>query len=587
MHVRAPRRAAIGLLLAALALEAAPGGLGAEPPPPAVQQEPWARLRADDPAERAAAIAALEGPLEEVAGAIPFLVLALEDEQAAVRAAAAERLLAWAQQCADPLLDALEQARPAPRAGVFGALLSIGQRVTPTDLAFGGGGGHAQVQDIDRREAALVLALPKVTYLGEMQGEPPFSLLRLGESLFTDASPLVRRTAAGTLALLGGTAALRGRTGSEKAPRRLVRVDEPLRTRLVNLIRAGTDARTWAACDLAGRFGDGHESIRAALRQALGHKDVRDGAALALADVGATDPETLAALEKVGGYGAWRALVRAGSDAGVRAALSGKDVQARRLAIAVLMAENRALDDAAAAALPDVEAALDDGQPRDVQAAIDRLLPFGPAARAALPLLQAHVARQDVPGAGRDLAAAFALSLDASLAWAQERLERWMLLPSPMPPPSPEGVDVASLLAAGLEADRVPLREPPGAMNSLAAGPLAPTLWGRPLGAHVARWLARHPAAEGPWVDYATGLLRETSPDPKRSSLAPPRLRDWVEQGALADLPFAARRATLHALGSGGVASAPTRALLAALLGAPDLWLRHLAARTLRRLGPG
>lgn len=587
MHVRAPRRAVTCLLLAALALEAAPGGLGAEPPPPAVQQEPWARLRADDAAERAAAIAALEGPLEEVAGAIPFLVIALEDEQAAVRAAAAERLLAWAQQCADPLLDALEQARPAPRAGVFGALLSIGQRITPTDLAFGGGGGNAQVQDIDRREAALVLALPKVTYLGEMQGEPPYSLLRLGESLFTDASPLVRRTAAGTLALLGGAAALKARTGGERAPRRLVRVDEPLRTRLVNLIRAGTDARTWAACDLAGRFGDGHESIRAALRQALGHKDVRDGAALALADVGATDPETLAALAKVGGYGAWRALVRAGSDAAVRAALGGKDVQARRLAIAVLMAENRALDDAAAAALPDVEAALDDGQPRDVQAAIDRLLPFGPAARAALPLLQAHVARQDVPGPGRDLAAAFALSLDPSLAWAQERLERWMLLPSPMPPPSPEGVDVASLLAAGLDADRVPLREPPGAMGAVREGPLAPTLWGRPLGAHVARWLARHPVAQGPWVDYATGLLRETSPDPKRSSLAPPRLRDWVEQGALADLPFAARRATLEALASGGVASAPTRALLAALLGAPDLWLRHLAARALRRLGPG
>lgn len=579
-----------GLLAAAL-----PGGgrgaaLQAEPPAPAVPQEPWARLRADAPDERLAAVAALPAGLtEEGAAAIPFLVLALEDEEPSVRAAAAERLLAWAQGGADPLLDALEAARPEPRSGAFGALLALGQRVTATDIAFGAGGGRSPVQDVDRREVALVLALPKVTWLGESEGGPAWGLLRLGEALLRDPSPLVRRTAAGTLALLGGRAAWAQRSAPRpgapgQAPRRLVRVDEPLRTRLVNLVRAGTDARTWAACELAGRFGDGPESLRSALRQALRHKDVRDAAALALADVGATDPESLAALEQAGGYGAWRALVRAGRDAAVLAALAGKDVQARRLAIAVLMAEERHLDEAAHAVLPDVEAALDDGQPSDVRAALERLRPFGPAARAALPLLEAFAAREDAPAAGRDLAAAFALRLDPGLAWAQGRLARWLLPPSPVPPPAPDGVDVASLLAAALDAERVEAQAPPAALGLLRQGPVELALWGQPLGVHAARWLQRHPAPEGPWVAFVSGLLHETSSEPRRSSLAPPSLRAYVELGVAADAPFLVRRAALDALALARPPSADTSAALEALLGAPDLWLRHLAARALRRL---
>ncbi len=572
-----------GLLLGP---DLAPPLRAAPPAEPAL--EPYAALRADDPEVRLRAASELapsptRGPLEALAPAIPFLVIALEDEAAPVRAAAAERLLALAQEAADPLLDALEQARPGARSGTFGALMALGARVTPSDLAFASGGGPSPVQEADRREAALFLSLPKVTDLDEPHGGPRWALLRLGEALLRDPSPLVRRTAAGSLALVAGRTAAGAR--GPAAPRRLVRVEEPLRTRLVNLIRAGTDARTYAACELAGRFGDGHESIRAALLQALGQRDVRDAAALALADLGANDPATLAALGKAGGYGAWRALLRAGADAEVREALAGRDLQRRRLAIAVATAEERLLEEAAAAARAGLEEKLDDGEAADVLEAVAQMRTFGSAARAFLPLLEAHVAREDVAAPGRDLAAAFALALDATLPWAQARIDPWTAPPGVVPLRPAPGEDPASLVAAALEADRVRPDAPPAALAQLGPAPL--TLWQRPLGVHVARWLARHPTAEGPYVQSLSGLLVEQGPDPARSSLAPPGLRSWVALGASADVPFAVRRAFLDALARTRVASPATRASLAALLGAPDPWLRHLAARALRALPPG
>lgn len=570
-----PRPALAAVLIALLGAPSA-GPLAAEPPP--APPERWVGLRVTDPDLRYAAVADARGSLMEVADAIPYLVIALDDEAAPVRAAVRERLLALGRECVDPLLDALEAARPGPK-GSFGMLVGLGTQLTATDLA-AAAGALSPVQPADRREAALVAALPRHAWDRPGEARHALAALRIASLLLADPDASVRRAAAGTLGLLGLLAieARHDASGDGRTGPRLP-LSPARRERLAELLHHGSDEIAVGAAGLAARFGDRGGPVGAALEALLEREAARDAAALALALLPPAD-STRDALRKHRSYGCWRARLRLGDGEPVLAALSSKDVGERRLALRAALAEGRTEPAVFEALLPDLSQALEDGTYRKLEPRLRDLLASGDAGRAAEPLLRAFAEGGGGEPRARDLAAAAALSL-APATWARPRFGG--LFSSPFPGDAEEALVAATVLPvlwgeAPVLHDEVPsvLRGGPAALRVL-------TLAGVPLGQRLLPFVGPGDAHRALHARWLAGML-DVPPEDRRAAWAAPGLASFTAQGARVATGFAVLSALLDA--SAGLEAPPpeVRALAEHVAASPDPWLRHLAARALRRL---
>lgn len=558
----------------------------AAPPASDPGTDRWAGFMDADPAARLAAVGRVTGPLVELADALPLLVVALDDEAAPVRAAARERILALAKECVDPLLDALGEARSGARSGAFRTLSALGTTVTPTDVAFALGGGKGAVSPVDRLEAALFLALPRFdTPAPAGAGRHVHALLDLARLAATDGNLPVQRAGAGAAALL---ACLLARSAGEGGG--VLRSPVRTESRLPNLLAGGAWEVVTAAADLAARFGDGSAQITDRLEQALSETDRRDAAALALSTLAPGRPGLRERLEKVEpSVGVCRALLRLGAEEPVLKLLArSSQLGHRRVAITACLAERRLVAEALAALLPETEKALDDGAPEDVQAALRPWIPFPDLAAPVLPLLEELSQRKETSPAAQVLAAAFALRCAPTLAWARARLEPWVgraPAVAAAPPPIQSGPALAAALAAALDVDAVPPDALPAALGGDPLGLMgAWTLWERPLAAHVADYVERHPDPQGPWTALLLRLLADW-PRGGSSAWKPTRLSDYTGLGALLSSEREAQRVALRALGRLKGPAPEVRTQVLGVLAATDLELRHRAAQTLRRLG--
>jgi hypothetical protein len=553
----------------------------ADPPPPRAEAERWIGLRVTDPDLRLRAVADTKGPLNEVADAIPFLVIALDDESPPVQAAARERLRELAGEAVTPILDALQAARPGRKSGAFGALSALGTTVTPLEIA-AAAGGLAPVNPPDRREAALVLALPVGTPTSADRARLGVSL-RLAALLLADTDAQVRRTAAAALALVAlqhvrATDAAR----TDPALRRGLRLSlaQGQRERIAELMGQGGADIAVAAAGLASRFEDASETVLAALVKMLDKEDRRDAAALALADLGAVS--AVPQLVRHASFGTWRALLRLGQgDDVVLKAFKSSDKPQRRLAAAAALAEHRGGAEAVEAMLPELAEALEDGAFADVEPWLRRLAEWGREGRPALPLLQAFVEKEGGEPESRNLAAAVAFGIDRDAAWAAKRVELLLAQADEKAPPDPHHeLAVATALAAYYEGLTTPPATAPLALSPRRLTGL--TLTGRVVVASVAVFVGR---ADKPGPHLALVLGVFGGPGAPLSE-GPPTLRDFAQRGLLGDDTVVARWLALTVLAVVPDVSAEHRKLVEALLSARDPWLRHPAARVLRMRWP-
>lgn len=570
----APRVRTAALLLVLLAaVIAARSSASAAPPAPAGER--WVGLRVADPELRRLAVQDVAGPLNGVADAIPFLVIALGDESAPVRAAARERLHALAAEAVDPLLDALEGARPGAKS-TFGVLSMLGKVVTLADLA-SAAGANTPTNPPDRREAALMLALDTSWLRGVREPEPPDARLRLGMLLLGDPDESVRRAAAASLGLLGLVAA---RPEPGKLPLVLTR---PQRERLAELLQHGSPEIAKGAAGLAARFLDTGEPVVKALEDLVAKEATRDEAGIALAALGEASRPALPTLKRCTSYGTLRALVRL-NDESVTEALAAKQTSARRMAAAALLDEEGGSAAVAKVFLEALEEVREDGSFAKIE---KRLLPLWVVAGhagEALPALAAMAGDEKADPDVRDLASAVALRIDRSAAWAEARVKARLANP-PSPKPGADGaatrLATATVLAVAFERGVAPLADPPAALATVDLSTAA--LDGEPLGLALARTRALLTPTSG-YVLLLTRAL-EVTPPQRASAWSAPTLRGFAQQGREVAASWWVRKAALEVLADPALATPERKALLLALLDAPDPWLRHLAARAARRSG--
>jgi hypothetical protein len=276
--------------------------------------------------------------------------------------------------------------------------------------------------------------------------------------------------------------------------------------------------------------------------------------------------------------------LRLGESAPVAAGLRSKDRADRRLAVVVFLEEGQPDDAVATALLGELAEARASGTYRSLESPLRAVSASGPQASATLAALEVLVGSETADPDARDLAAAVALGVDAGLPWARARVLGRLAAP-PSPATSGRPADrvlptTATVLAAALDRDLVaPDRAPPPpAADDLTTR----TLMGRPVGLHVAAYVARHPTPDGP---YTALLVRELEvPIDKRAlDWSAPTLRAFVELGAVVPSAYAVKKAALEVLATARPLTPERRALFEALQAAPDPWLRHLAARALRR----
>jgi|GEM_PF-6423502 len=559
--------------------------LSAESDPP-IQLEAGPRrdypgLRAPEAAVRRAAVQALAAqPPVERAAAVPFLLLALEDESPEVRTAASEEIRSQVAAQTERMLASLEELDRLGTYSPWPELVRLRANVTPMDYA-----SAVALQGRDRVLAARILMLVGLERPQTMSDPLTWVWLLMGTNLLSDADEPVRTQAAVSLVaralFIARTADRRHGVKQSSLSVALANAD---RVRLVTLLRSPKEATRAAAALTVAILADPHVEVASALLG--GHEGVLSPqAALALTVTGGIASVPVERLHNAQSTVDPAVLLAAGKRDLVVSDLASADTARRTQSLRALLEHGERGEQVLAGAVSHLERL----RPPDLlQFHWSEAMPALWRAAPSMGGLQARLSKlagnASGSGASPTWLQAIRLSASPDLDTVRDALRPGLGLAEIREDDTRAQVAAGAAWAAWLSRDE--LAQEPEATLALAPSllELYVTVTHERLYVEVARGLR----PGGDWtprlLPVAAAGLSPLGTYSTRELETPPINADLPPLGSKMLEPWGRYATLLRGLRDLGPEAKPTRSAVAALSSHPDLRIVHLAAQTLRRL---